>query len=164
MTASEGQSRREFLKRSIFALGGLIALGLALPSSIYVLSPLWKRSDEEWVEIAEAAQIPKGEPTKVDYIRRKKDGWVTIEERASVWVVTADGVEFTVFDPRCTHLGCPYRFDEAKKQFLCPCHTAVFNVDGRVISGPPPRPLDRLPAKVVGGRLLIQARPIQVGA
>lgn len=155
MSPTESQGRREFLKRSIFALGGLIVLGLAVPSSIYVLSPLWKRNEEEWVEIADVAQIPKGEPTKIDYTRRKKDGWVTIEERASVWVVTADGQEFTVFDPRCTHLGCPYRWEANKHQFLCPCHNGIFSVDGAVLAGPPPRPLDRFASKVVRGKLLI---------
>ncbi len=155
MTSSECHSRREFLKRSIFALGGLIALGLAVPSSIYVLSPLWKHDEEDWVEIADAAKIPKGEPIKVDYVRRKKDGWVTIEERASVWVVTPDGQEFTIFDPRCTHLGCPYRWESNKHQFLCPCHNGIFSIDGAVLAGPPPRPLDRLSSKVVRGKLLI---------
>lgn len=162
MTLSEYPGRREFLKRSIFALGGLIVLGLAVPSSIYVLSPLWKRSEEEWVEIADTAQIPKGEPLKVDYVRRKKDGWVTIEERASVWVVTADGQEFTVFDPRCTHLGCPYRWEAEKRQFLCPCHNGIFSAEGVVLGGPPPRPLDRFANKVVAGKLLILPKVVAV--
>lgn len=162
MTHSEGHSRREFLKRSIFGMGGLIALGLAVPSGIYVLSPLWKKDEEDWVEIADVAQIPKGEPTKIDYIRRKKDGWITIEERANVWVVTADGQEFTVFDPRCTHLGCPYRWEVAKRQFLCPCHNGIFAVDGAVLAGPPPRPLDRFSSKVVKGKLLILPKAVVV--
>lgn len=162
MTTPDGHSRREFLKRSIFALGGLITLGLAVPSSIYVLSPLWTRNEEDWVEIADAANIPRGEPTKVDYIRRKKDGWVTIEEHSSVWVVTSDGQEFTVFDPRCTHLGCPYRWENAKHQFLCPCHNGIFSIDGAVLAGPPPRPLDRFANKVVKGKLLILPRTVAV--
>lgn len=162
MTAAEGQSRREFLKRSIFGLGGLIALGLAVPSGIYILSPMWKHDEEDWVEIGDVAQIPKGEPTKIDYIRRKKDGWITIEERASVWVVTADEQEFTVFDPRCTHLGCPYRWEAAKHQFLCPCHNGIFAIDGAVLAGPPPRPLDRFASKVVKGKLLILPKAVTV--
>lgn len=155
MTCPDGHSRREFLKRSIFVLGGLITLGLAVPSGVYVLSPLWKSNEEEWVDIGDVAQIPKGDPIKVDYVRRKKDGWVTVEERASVWVVTPDGHDFTVFDPRCTHLGCPYRWESNKHQFLCPCHNGIFSIDGAVLAGPPPHPLNRFPNKVVAGKLLI---------
>ncbi len=151
-------SRRRFLKRSIFTLGGLMAVGLAIPAGSYFLSPLWKKDEEDWIELGDLKEIPTGDPVKIDFVRRKKDGWVTIEERASAWVVTADGQNFTVFDPRCTHLGCPYRWESAKKSFLCPCHNAVFSIDGKVLSGPPPRPLDQFASKVVDGKLLI--RPV----
>lgn len=151
--------RREFLKKSIFLLGGLIAVGIAVPAATYFLSPIWKKAEEDWIELADVAEIVVGEPVKVDFVQRKKDGWVTIEGRSSAWVVTPDGLDFTVFDPQCTHLGCPYRWDTASKQFLCPCHTAAFGIDGKVLSGPPPRPLDRYPTKVVAGKLMIRLTP-----
>ena len=152
-------SRREFFKKGIFLLGGLIAAGIVVPSGAYFLSPLWKKKEEDWVELGDAGEIPKGAPVKVEFVQRKKDGWVTIEGRSSAWVLTSDGQSFTVFDPRCTHLGCPYRWDSDKKQFLCPCHNATFAIDGEVLTGPPPRPLDRYPNKVVGGKLLIRPVP-----
>ncbi len=152
-------SRRAFLKRGISVLGGMIAAGLALPGGIYFLSPLWQRAEEDWIEVAEIAGIPLGQPQLIEFIQRRKDGWMTIEGRASAWVITTDGQQFTVFDPRCTHLGCPYRWDAEKQQFLCPCHNAIFSVDGAVLAGPPPRGLDRLPVKVAGGKLLLQPRP-----
>ncbi|MBI2346894.1 MAG: Rieske (2Fe-2S) protein [Deltaproteobacteria bacterium] len=156
MTEGMDAGRREFLKRGTLILGGLTLLGLAIPSGVYVLAPLWKRSEEEWVEVAAVSEVPVGQPTKIEFVRRKKDGWVTIEGRSSAWVVTADGRQFTAYDPRCTHLGCPYRFDAAQGKFLCPCHTAMFDIDGNVLSGPAPRPLDRFETKVVGKKLLIK--------
>ncbi|MDO8520093.1 MAG: Rieske (2Fe-2S) protein [Deltaproteobacteria bacterium] len=152
----EDLERREFLKHLIFGLGGLIAAGIAIPGGVYFLSPLWKETEEDWVELGKASAIPPGEPVKVDFIQRKKDGWTTIEGRSSCWVVTPDGVNFTAYNPLCTHLGCPYRWDGERKQFLCPCHTAVFSIDGEVVSGPPPRPLDRFPIRIAGGNLLIK--------
>lgn len=154
---SDETSRRDFLKKSIFVLGGLIAAGMAIPAATYFFSPLWKKEEEDWIELGDTKDILHGEPIKVDFIQRKKDGWVTVEGRASAWVVTADGRDFTVFDPLCTHLGCPYRWDTEKKQFLCPCHNAAFALDGKVLSGPPPRPLDRFESKVVGEKLLIRS-------
>ena len=156
---SNDDSRREFLKKSIFTLGGLIAAGLALPGGAYFLSPIWKKHEEDWIELVDTKTVPLGEPVKIDFAQRKRDGWVTTEGRASTWVITSDGKNFTVFDPRCTHLGCPYRWDASKKQFLCPCHNASFGIDGKVLAGPPPRPLDTFPTKVVGGKLLIQPLP-----
>ena len=61
--------------------------------------------------------------------------------------------EFTIFDDRCTHLGCPFSWSDQKKQFDCPCHNGVFDEEGRVTGGPPPRPLDRYEYKVEGGIL-----------
>ena len=133
------------------AIGGL--LGGA--GGGYFLSPLFRKKEESWIDIGRAADFLPGVPTKVEYIERRRDAWVTTERRSSAWVLTSNGQDFIVFDPRCTHLGCPYRWSADKKLFLCPCHNAVFNVDGQVVSGPPPRPLDRYAVKVVGGRLSI---------
>lgn len=152
----EDPGRREFLKKSILVLGGLMASGIAFPSIVYFLAPIWTRSEADWVELASIKEIPLGQPIKLDFIQRKKDGWAIIAGRSSSWVVTEDGRNFTVFDPHCTHLGCPYNWNAEKNKFLCPCHNAAFARDGRVLYGPPPRPLDQLPHKVVGGKLLIQ--------
>jgi len=152
-------SRRSFLEWLIAGFGGAIAAVLGGSGLAYFVSPAFKKKREDWVDIGAARSIPKGVPTKVEFVERKRDAWVTAERRSSAWVITPNGQEFIVFDPRCTHLGCPFRWDEAKKQFLCPCHTAAFDVDGRVLKGPPPRPLDRFPAKVVGGRLLVLPEP-----
>jgi menaquinol-cytochrome c reductase iron-sulfur subunit len=69
--------------------------------------------------------------------------------------VKLDGGDVVAFAPQCTHLGCAYHFDETEKQFLCPCHNSVFSIDGKVVSGPAPRPLDRFDAKVQNNKLLL---------
>lgn len=157
-------SRRSFLERCIFFLGASIGAVLGGSGLAYFVSPAFRKKEEDWVDIGPVQDIPKGSPKKVEFVERKRDAWATTERRSSAWVLTSNGKDFIVFDPRCTHLGCPYRWDDMKKQFLCPCHTAVFDPDGRVVSGPPPRPLDRYQAKVAGGRLMILARPMQVKA
>lgn len=157
----EGMGRRSFLAWGAAGLGGVIALVLGSTGLSYFISPAFKKEDEEWVDIGSASGIPKNVPTKVDFVARKRDAWAVTENRASAWVETADGKEFTVFDPRCTHLGCPYSWDEAKKEFECPCHGGVFDAGGAVVSGPPPRPLDRYAWKVASGRLLILPTPMK---
>ncbi len=43
---------------------------------------------------------------------------------------------------RCTHEGCTVKYMAREAFISCACHNGKFDLDGRVISGPPPRPLD----------------------
>jgi len=47
-----------------------------------------------------------------------------------------------VFSGVCPHLGCKVKWEPYRNRFYCPCHKGVFDADGRVVDGPPPRPLD----------------------
>jgi menaquinol-cytochrome c reductase iron-sulfur subunit len=151
----EDPARRDFLTRATIALGGIIAAALSATGIGYFISPAFQKRDEDWVDLGRAGDFKPGAPALVEFTQRRRDAWVTSERRSSAWVVTSDGKTFTAFDPRCTHLGCPYRWDAEKSLFACPCHTAMFGPDGKVISGPPPRPLDQYQTKVAGSRLLI---------
>jgi len=55
----------------------------------------------------------------------------------------------------CTHLGCLVEYQKAAGVLLCPCHAGKFDLEGKVISGPPPQPLPRLALKVEGNSLII---------
>lgn len=156
LSGSVGEmTRRSFLTRAIALIGGLIGAALAGVGGTYFSSPLWRKKEDAWIDLGLAKDFSVGAPTKVDFTLRKRDAWTTIESKSSAWIITGDRKEFIAFDPKCTHLGCPYRWNTEKNQFLCPCHTAAFGMDGRVISGPPPRGLDRYATKVKGGRLFI---------
>ena len=156
--------RREFLGWCIALLGSLIAVVVGGTGTGYVLSALFQRRQDEWVDLGPITAIPLKAPVKVDFVQRRRDAWITTERRSSTWIRTPNGKDFVAFDPRCTHLGCPYRWDDQQRQFLCPCHTAVFDLNGNVVSGPPPRPLDRYPCKVVADRLFILSSQMPSGA
>ena len=66
----------------------------------------------------------------------------------------ADGV--VVYNATCTHLGCTVHWDERKGLFLCACHGGMFDINGQVKAGPPPRPLDRHKFRVEDGYLLVE--------
>lgn len=72
---------------------------------------------------------------------------------ASVWLVKQSDGSIVAFDPRCTHQHCAVGWSNANAEFECPCHKAAFDVTGAVKFGPPPRPLGRIPATVVGGAI-----------
>jgi cytochrome b6-f complex iron-sulfur subunit len=62
---------------------------------------------------------------------------------------------FLAFSKVCTHLGCLVKYDKDRQIFICPCHAGTFDLEGNVISGPPPKPLQKFAVKVVGENLVI---------
>jgi Rieske Fe-S protein len=63
--------------------------------------------------------------------------------------------EVVVFSNVCTHLSCRVNWHNDKQQYICPCHDGRFGIDGQIVSGPPPRPLDVYATKVENGVLSI---------
>jgi cytochrome b6-f complex iron-sulfur subunit len=61
----------------------------------------------------------------------------------------------------CTHLDCLVHWDDQEGTFVCPCHGSQFDRDGRYISGPAPRSLDRFVTQVVtpDGTVLAESEP-----
>jgi Rieske Fe-S protein len=86
----------------------------------------------------------------------RRNGYLMEEQGVSVFVTTANGSEFTVLSNICTHLGCRVRWVDEQDGFFCPCHNGVFSRNGDVVSGPPPRPLDRFESKVEEGQLFFK--------
>jgi len=66
---------------------------------------------------------------------------------------TADGIQARSLT--CTHTGCEVAWIEVAGEYLCPCHDARFDADGRVLWGPPRLPLESVPARVEGSEVVI---------
>jgi menaquinol-cytochrome c reductase iron-sulfur subunit len=152
---TESHTRRSFYITAINLLGSLIAAALAIPATVYLLMRPKGEEDNGLAEVAEMNQLTIGKPQEVIYIRKRVDGWRKVSEKASTWVVRTDDHSVVAFDPACTHLGCAYHWDVPAKHFICPCHASAFSIDGKVLAGPAPRPLDRYITKVEGGKILI---------
>ena len=60
---------------------------------------------------------------------------------------------FTAVRLRCTHRGC--QPDPEADRLVCPCHGSEFTFDGKVLNGPASEPLDRLPARLSGTRIVV---------
>jgi menaquinol-cytochrome c reductase iron-sulfur subunit len=147
--------RRSFHLSVIYGLWGFISAALAIPAGAYLLFPPKSRTKTGFVEVADLAQLPANQPEEVIFRRTRVDGWKVTSEKASAWVLKKSPDEVIAFAPQCTHLGCAYTWDERKQNFLCPCHTSAFSVDGKVLMGPAPRALDRYDIKVENGKLLL---------
>jgi cytochrome b6-f complex iron-sulfur subunit len=75
-----------------------------------------------------------------------------------VLVVALPGGGFRAFGARCTHLGCTVRLSRAVGELVCPCHGGRFDLEGRVLSGPPPGPLAEHDLTEVEGAVVVEGR------
>jgi menaquinol-cytochrome c reductase iron-sulfur subunit len=154
-------SRRGFVQTVIYGLNAIIGAAVAVPSALYLLAGSKKANAEgEWTKVAAVTELPLNAPQEVAYQHVRRDGWKIVHERATAWVVKKSDTDVTALNPRCTHLGCAYHWEEGKGEngagiFSCPCHSSAFRADGSVISGPAPRSLDRYQSKVEGGVLYV---------
>jgi menaquinol-cytochrome c reductase iron-sulfur subunit len=154
-TVELSPTRRSFYIKFIYGAMTAIGAALAVPAGIYLLFPPKTRKEGDYVDAADLSRIPVGTPQEVSFQRTRIDGWKVTSEKATAWVVKTAGNEVTAFAPQCTHLGCAYHWDQANNNFLCPCHTSAFSIDGKVLSGPAPRPLDKYMVKIQGDKLAI---------
>jgi menaquinol-cytochrome c reductase iron-sulfur subunit len=152
-------TRRSLYIKLINGIMSAIGAALAIPAGIYLLFPPKAHKEGEWVEAADLSNIPTGTPTEVSFQHNRVDGWRVTSEKATAWVVKNAANQVTAFAPQCTHLGCAYHWDDKSHNFVCPCHTSAFSIDGKVLGGPAPRPLDRYAVKVDGNKL--QIGPLQ---
>jgi len=152
---SPGTTRRGFYGAAIYALGGLITAALGLPALVYLFVPPKMRKQSDWVDAGDVRQLSLNSPVEMAFRRNRTDGWKVTSEKNTTWAVRLSNNEVVAYSPQCTHAGCPYHWDQAKNEFVCPCHNSVFSIDGKVQGGPAPRPLDRYQTKVEGNKLLI---------
>lgn len=146
-------SRRALTVRAVYGLASIVGLALSAPAAMYVFTPPKSKNETAWVDAGSINDLHSGDPQEVPIMRIRFDGWKIRTERDTTWVVKNANGTITAFSPRCTHLGCAYRWDTAKSIFACPCHGSKFSATGAVINGPASRPLDRYEVKVEGDRL-----------
>jgi len=66
--------------------------------------------------------------------------------------------EYRAMSATCTHLSCTVQFREDLHEVWCACHNGKYNLDGRNISGPPPRPLEAFDVQVRGDEIFVRRR------
>jgi len=152
---TEDLTRRGFYIGAIYGVGAAITAALGVPALAYLLVPPRLRKADDWIAVGDIVRFTPNVPAEVTFRRNRVDGWKVTSENSTAWVVKQADNSVVAFGPQCTHLGCAYHFDEGTKEFLCPCHNSLFSIDGHVVSGPAPRPLDRYQTKLDGNKLFL---------
>ncbi|HEY2931374.1 MAG TPA: ubiquinol-cytochrome c reductase iron-sulfur subunit [Acidobacteriota bacterium] len=151
-------SRREFFKTTFWFFAAIPAGILSALTLGAAFSPVFKKSGSlpQGVDLGEVGQIPDNAPQVKMVEILRSDGWNQQRIQRKVFVVKSGG-KVRVFSPVCTHLGCQVDWDESDKKFNCPCHGGQYNLNGDVVAGPPPRPLEEIPAEIRDNKLVIRS-------
>ncbi|NIM75628.1 MAG: Rieske 2Fe-2S domain-containing protein [Armatimonadetes bacterium] len=149
------ESRRRFLSWLSGVITAIIALLLGVPLLGAFIGPSLKQRKEKWVALGPVRSLPDNMPTRFKFSYQDVDGWRVAMVSGTAYAVQRPKEKLYVLSNICTHLGCPVKWDDDARRFLCPCHAGVFDIEGNVISGPPPRPLDRYRYRVEEGVLQI---------
>ena len=131
----EKRTRRQFLKNA--AILGALLLGFAQIVRaiwLYLFPPKRPKTYHRYL-VCKEGELKVGEAKEITL------------GKTPVYVIRLEG-GYRVYSGICTHLGCIVRWEKEKNRFFCPCHKGIYAPDGRVISGPPPRPLDQYKVEV----------------
>lgn len=148
--------RRGWLRAAIGIVAGAISSTLAVVAGGAVLAPSFATARERWVPAGRLRDLEDRVPTPVTVRVRRQDGYYETIEQQVVYLIRSGSGDVHALSSTCTHLGCRTRYDAEKKLITCPCHGGVYGPDGRVLAGPPPRSLPRLPVRVDGAQVLVQ--------
>jgi menaquinol-cytochrome c reductase iron-sulfur subunit len=159
----EDVTRRNFMIRTI--TGIFVFIGAALTAALggFGIIPALKKTIPGWNDVGNVADLPIDQPQQRRFLDTVKSGWESEKVERDVWVYKKPDGTVVIYSPNCPHLGCGYRWIAAHNRFECPCHGSVFALDGKVLAGPAPRPLDTLPSRIENGRLFVQYEVFQLG-
>jgi len=156
MAGNPNLSRNEFVKVTVGVLGTVIGAAIGIPAIAYLLSPAFEtQASDAWVSLGPLENYPVGEPTLFTFTRTKVNGWEKTVNSYGVYVYRPSESEVMASSNVCTHLSCRVSWKGDLKEYICPCHDGHFDINGVVVSGPPPRPMDQYETKVEEGNLSI---------
>ena len=158
-------TRRRLMTGTAHAAGAIALAACTLPALGFAIAPALEHASDTWQEVGPLSRF-----TDSDYLPEV----ITIEPGVgeaglSIAYVRRhnDAIDGPVKDrydhviaisSRCVHVGCPVRYVEASRSFVCPCHGGVYDFRGIRTGGPPPRPLDRFYTLIRQGQVLVGPR------
>jgi menaquinol-cytochrome c reductase iron-sulfur subunit len=154
----EGINRRSFLGVLVGFGTAVVGAALSIPLLRVTLHPLLKTTTQiDWSTVGPISDFASlTAPVKRTVTVEQVDGWRKIISDKAIYVLPAKDGAVRVLTPICPHLGCAVPWNEARQEFTCPCHAAVFGPDGAHRSGPSPRAMDELESKVEDGVLKVR--------
>lgn len=138
-----GTSRRQFLDY-LLGTSAIATLGaIVYPIFRFMSPPQVIESTENSVVAAKLSEVP------VNSGKIFKFG-----NKPGILVRTSAG-ELKALSAVCTHLDCIVQYRSDTKQIWCACHNGQYNLSGKNIGGPPPRPLEEFQVNTRGDDVVV---------
>ena len=130
-------NRRRFV--SLLLGGGILGwLGSVLyPIFSYLNPPKVPEANVQTVKAGSVSEFPNNSAQIIKFGRKP------------VILIRSDTGDFRALSATCTHLDCIVQYRSDLKQIWCACHNGLYDMKGRNISGPPPRPLDEYAVNII---------------
>jgi menaquinol-cytochrome c reductase iron-sulfur subunit len=154
--------RRRFLSTLATVPVVIAAAAASIPAVVYAWGSIFEHEPEVWRDVGPVDGFQIGSTVEVVFDAPAAQEWVGVSERMGAWLRRVSETEFVAFSINCTHLGCPVRWLQDAKLFMCPCHGGVFYADGSVAAGPPEQPLRHHRVRVSGGRVQLLTIPVPI--
>jgi menaquinol-cytochrome c reductase iron-sulfur subunit len=152
-----GASRRGFLLKIGAVLNVIAASLIAVPLIGYVFSGFARKGPyQSWISLGPIEGFLEGQTRLATYRNPFTRPWDGATGDIPCWVRRIEGEKFQVFAINCTHLGCPVRWFQESRLFMCPCHGGAYYEDGSRAAGPPPRGLFLYEYKIENGELMVR--------
>lgn len=136
----EQPERRSFIRRLFQTVMGLWVVAFIGVVISYIKPPREARGFEETVKrVGSLADLEVGSAKFV------------ADERKPFWVIRNASDELIALSATCTHLRCILQWEKESGRLVCPCHAGAFDMNGNVVAGPPPQPLQSLKVDTRGG-------------
>jgi len=144
---SQGSTRRDFLNWFVGTTAGAFIISVLYPLSRYLIPPKSEESSARTVTLSIKPQEVK--PNSGQIFR--------FGSQPAILIDTPDG-QLKAFTATCTHLGCIVQYRSDLSQIWCACHNGHFNLNGKNVEGPPPKPLEEYTVNVRGDQIVVSKK------
>lgn len=134
-------AKRRTLRRLLWGGGAALAAAIAYPVTAYLKPPEIAGKSVSSVMVG---AVDDFEPVSGTIFR--------FGEQPALLMRYEDG-SFRAFSATCTHLDCTVQFKKEMGIIWCACHNGKYDLNGRNVAGPPPRPLDEFTVVVRDGEV-----------
>lgn len=139
-TDDPNAGRRKFLQVCLGGMGACSAGAVAYPVVAFLGKPI---------------NVVGSQKIEIPIDELSEDQARYIDRQGQQIVILYTQKELKVLSASCSHLGCIVTWDGTKHVLHCPCHGALFDDKGQVVSGPVSQPLEEIPFEIVDGKVVI---------
>lgn len=141
-----GTNRRKFINL-IFGTGVIGTLGAILyPIANFLIPPEKREAKVNSMKIGKITDFENNSSKIIKF------------GRTPVIVLRDNLGNFRALEATCTHLDCIVQFRKETQQIMCACHNGIFDLRGRNLSGPPPKPLEEFNVTILEDEIIVTSQ------